>query len=197
MTPRKRTSWCTAPLLRATLTAALATSALTGCQTLADAASASGCEGTESRVDELKSYGVLDSLPQGAVVPQGFEDLESGCWEDSGEAWLYAERTYVLPTDGDGEGDKTDVTRHYRAAAEREGWKPSQSTRQSSKDARPASLCFTRGEADDAKMLDVYFLTEEILEAEESEPGPEFDSGAGYRVAVTATADGSATSCSA
>ncbi|MGW1716057.1 hypothetical protein [Streptomyces sp. NPDC002156] len=188
MTPRKPTNWFVTPLL----TAALTTGALTGCQTLSDAVSASACEGTESRVDELKSYGVLDSLPQGAVVPQGFEDPESGCWEDSGQAWLYADRTYVFP----GDGDRADVTRHYRAAAEREGWKPSLSTRRSARTDRPTSLCFTLGEADDTKMLDVYFLTEEILDAEETETGPEFDSGAGYRVAITATADGSATSCS-
>lgn len=191
MAPRKATSWCFAPLL----TAALATGTLTDCQTLSDAVSASGCEGAESRVDELKSYGILDSLPQGTTVPQGFEGLDSGCWEDSGEAWLYAERTYVFP----GDGDRADVTRHYRAAAEREGWKPSRTTQQSSTDDRPTSLCFTRGTADDTTMtttLDVYFLTDEILDAEESEPGPEFNSGAGYRVAITSTADGSATSCS-
>jgi hypothetical protein len=123
-------------------------------------------------------------------VPQGFEDLEAGCWEDSGEAWLYAERTYVFP------GDKADVTQHYRAAAEREGWKPSPATRQSSKEDQPANLCFTLGKTDDSTMLDVYFLTEEILDAEESKAGPEFSSGAGYRVAITSTADGSATSCS-
>ncbi|MEU0209287.1 hypothetical protein [Streptomyces canus] len=123
-------------------------------------------------------------------MPRGFEDLEAGCWEDSGEAWLYAERTYVFP------GDKAEVTQHYRAAAEREGWKPFQATRQSLKEDQPASLCFTLGEADDATRLDVYFLTEEILDAEDSKTGPEFSSGAGYRVAVTSTADGSATSCS-
>ncbi|MFF7545979.1 hypothetical protein ACFZCU_20455 [Streptomyces canus] len=123
-------------------------------------------------------------------MPQGFKDLEAGCWEDSGEAWLHAERTYVFP------GDKADVTQYYRAAAEREGWKPSQATRESSTKDQPANLCFTLGKADDATMLDVYFLTEEILEAEERKAGPEFSSGAGYRVAITSTADGSATSCS-
>jgi hypothetical protein len=186
LAPRRETGPCGALLV----TAALAAGTLTGCQTLADAASASGCEGTESRVGELKAYGILGSPPQGTIVPKGFEGLEAGCWEDSGEAWLHAERTYVFP------GDKADVTRHYRAAAEREGWQPSQATRRSSGEDRSANLCFTLGKADDATMLDVYFLTEEILDAEESRPGPEFGSGAGYRVAVTSTADGSATSCS-
>ncbi|QIQ02211.1 hypothetical protein [Streptomyces liangshanensis] len=64
---------------------------------------------------------------------------------------------------------------------------------------RPASLCFTRAGADkvggagDTATLDVYFLTAEILAAEDSAAGPEFRSGAGYRVSVTAAADGSGT----
>ncbi|MDT0478059.1 hypothetical protein RM863_38690 [Streptomyces sp. DSM 41014] len=166
------------------------TGALTGCQTIADAASASGCEGTESRVDDLKSYGILDSWPHGTIKPRGFKDLDAGCWEDSGEVQLYAERTYVFA------GNKVDVTKYYRAAAEREGWQPSHATRQSSKVDQPTNLCFTRGEADDAARLDVYFLTMEILDAEESKVGPEFGSGVGYRVSITSSADGSATSCS-
>lgn len=185
MAPRKGTGRCPALLLAA----AWVTGVLTGCQTLADAASAAGCEGTESRVDALKAYGILDSRPPGTIVPQGSEDLEAGCWEDSGEASLYAERTYVFP------GDRADVTRYYRAAAEREGWKPSRATQQSAKEDQPGNLCFTLGKADDATMVDVYFLTEEILDAEERRTGPEFSSGAGYRVAVSSTADGSATSC--
>ncbi|MFI5567464.1 hypothetical protein ACIA6T_08905 [Streptomyces sp. NPDC051740] len=168
----------------------VSTGALTGCQAAADAASVSDCEGTESRVDELKSYDVLDSRPQGTVEPRGFEGLDAGCWEDSGEAQLYAEHTYVFP------GDKADVTQHYRAAAEREGWTPSPATRRSSEAGQPTNLCFTRGKADNAAMLDVYFLTKEILDAEESKAGPEFDTGAGYRVSVTSSADGAAASCS-
>ncbi|MCC9704111.1 hypothetical protein E4N62_01825 [Streptomyces sp. MNU76] len=185
MTPRKRTGRCATFVL----TAALVTGALTGCQSLADAASAS-CEDTGSRVDALKSYDVLDSRPPGTIVPQGFEDLQAGCWEDSGEAWLYADRTYVFP------GDKAEVIQHYEAAAEREGWKPSKATRQALKENRSASLCFTRGKTDDATTLDVYFLTKEILDAEETKTGPDFDAGFGYRVAVNSTADGSAASCS-
>ncbi|WP_105971911.1 hypothetical protein [Streptomyces geranii] len=174
--------------------ATLATGALTGCQTLVDAASDAGCDGTESRVDELKAHGILGSRPQGTVVPKGFEKLDAGCWTDSGEVWLYAERTYVLPG---GEGDKAEVTRHYRAAAERAGWQPSRATRGSASADGPTSLCFTLGtKADDTTQLDVYFLTREILDAEESVTGPEFASGTGYRVAVTSgAADGSTAGC--
>ncbi|MFF2525034.1 hypothetical protein [Streptomyces liangshanensis] len=162
--------------------------------TLADLAPDSVCEGTGRQVDRLKGYGVLGSRPPGTVVPRGFEDLEAGCWEDSGESWLFAERTYVSP------GSRAEVTAHYRAAAERDGWEPSRGTRRSAKDVRQTSLCFTREGADQAggadgaggtATLDVYFLTTEILAAEDSAPGPEFRSGAGYRVSVTAAADGS------
>ncbi|MFD5029602.1 hypothetical protein ACFWM0_04105 [Streptomyces sp. NPDC058405] len=187
MAPRAGTGRCTALLL----TVALATGALTGCQSFLDAAPAQGCENTESRVKELESYDILDSRPEGTVVPQGFKDLESGCWEDSGEAWVYAERTYVF------RGDKAEVTQYYRAAAEHDGWELSQTSGKASKAERPANLCFTLGTGDGTTMLDVYFLTEEILDAEERKPGPEFSSGSGYRVAVTSTADGSTTSCSA
>lgn len=185
MTPRKRTGRCATLLV----TAALLTGALTGCQPLAEAASAT-CEDTGSRVDELKAYDVLESRPPGTIVPKGFTDLEAGCWEDSGEAWLYADRTYVFP------GEKAEVIQYYRAAAEREGWKLSRSTRQALEKDPSASLCFTRGGTDDATTLDVYFLTKEILDAEETETGPEFASGFGYRVSVGATADGSPNSCS-
>ncbi|WP_330321203.1 hypothetical protein OG927_31825 [Streptomyces clavifer] len=170
-------------------TVAVAAGALTGCQSIADA-SASGCDGTESRVEKLESYGVLGSRPEGAIIPKGFEKLESDCWQDSGDAQLYASRTYVL------RGDKAEVAAHYRTVAEQEGWKPARPDQGSSNDGQFAGLCFTRAEGDRATALDVYFLTKEILEAEERKPGPEFGSGSGYRVEITAAADGSPADCS-
>ncbi|MFD7897540.1 hypothetical protein [Streptomyces sp. NPDC059743] len=187
MALRAGTGRCAALLL----TVALATGALTGCDSLLlDAALDRGCENTESRVKELESYDILDSRPEGTVVPQGFEDLESGCWADSGDASVYADRTYVFP------GEKAEVIQYYRAAAERDGWELSQTLAKSSKAERPADLCFTLDKGDGTTMLDVYFLTEEILDAEGRKPGPEFNSGSGYRVSITSPADGSTTRCS-
>ncbi|QXE36000.1 hypothetical protein KQY30_18825 [Streptomyces sp. GMY02] len=157
---------------------------------LLDAALNRGCENTENRVKELESHDILDSRPEGTVVPQGFEDLESGCWADSGDAWVYADRTYVFP------GDKAEVTQYYRAAAERDGWELSQTSAKASKAESPADLCFTLGKGDSTTTLDVYFLTEETLDAEERKAGPEFNSGSGYRVAINSPADGSTTGCS-
>ncbi|MYZ35258.1 MULTISPECIES: hypothetical protein [unclassified Streptomyces] len=171
------------------LTVASAASALTGCSVL-EAGLDRGCENTESRVKELESHDILDSRPEGTVVPQGFEDLESGCWADSGDASVYADRTYVFP------GDKAEVTRYYRAAAERDGWELSQTSAKSSKVEQAADLCFTLDKRDSTTMLDVYFLTEEILDEEGRKPGPEFNSGSGYRVSITSPADGSTISCS-
>ncbi|MER6238767.1 hypothetical protein ABT185_22340 [Streptomyces clavifer] len=85
---------------------------------------------------------------------------------------------------------------HYRTVAEQEGWKPARPDQGSSNDGQFAGLCFTRAEGDRATALDVYFLTKEILEAEERKPGPEFGSGSGYRVEITAAADGSPADCS-
>ncbi|MFD7899206.1 hypothetical protein [Streptomyces sp. NPDC059743] len=162
---------------------------LTGCSVL-DAGLDRGCENTESRVKELESQDILDSRPEGTVAPQGFEDLDSGCWADSGDAWVFANRTYVFP------GDKAEVIPYYRAAAKRDGWELSQAYAKSSTVERPADLCFTLGKGDSTTTLEVYFLTAEILDMEGRKPGPEFSSGSGYRVAITSPADGSTTSCS-
>ncbi|MFJ5266246.1 hypothetical protein ACIQAC_37880 [Streptomyces sp. NPDC088387] len=169
--------------VRVLLAAALAVGALGGCRTLLDAADESGCDGTGGRVDALRSDGVLDSRPPGATVPDGFEKADAGCWQDSGEAWLYAERTYVFP------GDKGDLLDHYRAVAGPAGWKLSRTD-------RSAGLCFTPATGEGTSTLNVRFLTAEDLKAQEPEPGPEFGSGAGYSVALSATADGSPTGCS-
>ncbi|MFJ6571198.1 hypothetical protein ACIQNU_27665 [Streptomyces sp. NPDC091292] len=170
------------------LAVASAAGVLTGCSVL-DAGLDRGCENTGSRVKELESYGILDSRPEGTVVPQGFKDLESGCWADSGDASVYAERTYVFP------GDKAEVTRYYRAAAERDGWKAFPASGKSSTAEPSTDLCFTLGKEAGTAMLDVFFLTDKILDEEEREPGPEFSSGSGYRVSVTSAADGSTMSC--
>ncbi|MFE2293843.1 hypothetical protein [Streptomyces sp. NPDC059452] len=182
---RTRTGRCVTVLL----TAAVTSGVLTGCQSLAAASLTASCEDTESRVRELDSHAVLESRPEGTVVPQGFEK-DSGCWADSGDVVLHTDRTYVFP------GDEADVLKHYRTAAERDGWKLSGTTEEAPDKDGPAGLCFDLGKGDRAATLGVYFLTEEILDEEGRRPGPEFSSGVGYRVAITSAADGSETSCS-
>ncbi|MEW1724352.1 hypothetical protein [Streptomyces sp. NPDC093109] len=172
-----------------------ATGALTGCELL-DAALDRGCEDSERRIEEAESYGVLGSHPEGAIVPKGFEEVDSGCWADSGSAYVWADRTYVFP------GDKAEVTAYYREAAKRDGWKlsgaydPSGEYGERAKAGEPADLCFTLGKDDDSTILDVFFLAEGVLALdEERKPGPEFSSGSGYRVSIDSTADGSPNGC--
>ncbi|MFJ8808813.1 hypothetical protein [Streptomyces sp. NPDC102490] len=86
------------------LATVLVTSALTGC-TLMDLAQ--DCEGTDARVEEMAALDILDSRPDEATVPRGFEDVDAGCWTDSGDVMVYAERTYAFP------GTRADVATQY------------------------------------------------------------------------------------
>ncbi|MEU9337204.1 hypothetical protein AB0D49_29270 [Streptomyces sp. NPDC048290] len=162
------------------LTGVVATGVVSGCQTLEDVAGG-GCEGTVSQVDALTEYSVLDSRPRGAIVPEGFERVDAGCWADSGEVHLYADRTYVHP------GPESEVIEHYRTAARREGWLGADET--DTPGGGTSSLCFTRPSGDGPTTLDIYFLTDEILREEDTEPGPDFDTGVGYRVAISSSVD--------
>ncbi|MER7620867.1 hypothetical protein [Streptomyces sp. NPDC126503] len=155
------------------LTTALAAGALAGC-TLLEVVTAD-CEGTEARVKELAALGVLDAPPAGATVPRGFEKADAGCWADSGDVVLYAERTYAFP------GPRTAVATHYRTAALRDGWTPSPGT--------PAGdLCFTRK---DTALLIVFHTAETLTESGHGNR-PDLLTGAGYNVAVETYANSGA-----
>ncbi|MCX5338712.1 hypothetical protein [Streptomyces atratus] len=84
------------------------------------------------------SLGILDSRPPGAAVHKGFEDIESGCWDDGGDAWIYAKRTYAFP------GPWAEVVQHYRAAAKGDGWKPAPDSAQPPAPEKTTQQCFTR-----------------------------------------------------
>ncbi|MEU3691437.1 hypothetical protein [Streptomyces narbonensis] len=158
------------------LSAVLAAGGLTGCSApllFAD------CEGTEERVREMESLAILDSRPVGATSPVHYEDVDAGCWSDSGDVVVYADRTYAFP------GTRAEVLRHYAAAAERDGWKAPPGPTPALPPGQAEGLCFTRTEGGEATQLDVYFLTTENLAYEEHEPGPELTSGSAYRLSVT------------
>jgi hypothetical protein len=136
---------------------------------------AADCEGTGARVRELAALGILDSRPAGATVPRGFEQADAGCWADSGDVVLYADRTYVFS--GTGEA----VAAHYRTAASRDGWIPSSGS-------RPGDLCFTR----DGTTLAVVLLTPERLAENGHGDRRDLRAGTGYRVGVETHVDGGA-----
>ncbi|WP_399936801.1 hypothetical protein ACGH52_00975 [Streptomyces sp. BBFR25] len=140
------------------------TSALTGC-TLMDLAR--DCEGTDARVEELAALRVLDSRPDEAAVARGFEEVDAGCWSDSGEVTVYAERTYACP------GTRAGVAAHYRTAAQQDGWSPDP-------DAAPGDLSFVKKTMN----LRITFLTAELLAEGGHGSRPDLSTGAGYSITV-------------
>ncbi|GKQ38468.1 hypothetical protein ALMP_49990 [Streptomyces sp. A012304] len=170
-----RTSSATRPI-SLLLSTALAAATLTGCalQELAR-----DCEGTDDRVKEMAALDILDSRPEGATIARGFEEVDAGCWADSGDVVVYASRTYAFP------GTRADVTAYYQTAVVRDGWIPDP-------EALPGELCFTR----EGMALWIVFLTAERLEEEGHGSRPDLTTGAGYSVSIDSYVDsGAETSC--
>jgi hypothetical protein len=146
------------------LSTAFAAGTLTGC---ALPGLAGDCEGTDDRVKEMAALDILDSRPAGATVARGFEEVDAGCWADSGDVSVYANRTYAFP------GAQTEVAAHYRTAAARDGWKPGP-------EALPDDLCFAR----DEMVLQIVFLTAASLAEDGHGSRPDLTTGAGYSISI-------------
>ncbi|MFI8425869.1 hypothetical protein [Streptomyces sp. NPDC085479] len=146
------------------LTTALAAVTVTGCAFLE---LARDCEGTEDQVKETAALGILDQRPDGAAVARGFEDVDAGCWADSGDVTVFATRTYTFA------GTRADVSAYYRTAAVRDGWSQDPET-------PPGDLSFTR----DGMVLSVVFLTAEGLAEAGHGSRPDLTTGAGYAISV-------------
>ncbi|MEU0228588.1 hypothetical protein ABZ177_30170 [Streptomyces sp. NPDC006284] len=149
------------PLLLAT---ALAASMLSGCS-LMDLAR--DCEGTDARITETATLDILDSKPHEATAARGFETVDTGCWADSGDVVVSAERIYAFP------GTRAEVAAHYRAAAPREGWSPDP-------DAAPDDLRFVK----ESMSLRIVFLTAESLAEDGHESRSDLTSGAAYSIGI-------------
>ncbi|MGW3385718.1 hypothetical protein [Streptomyces cinereoruber] len=154
------------------LAAVLVGATLTGCGLLE---LAGDCEGTDDRVRETAALDILDSRPDGATVARGFEEVDAGCWADSGDVMVYAGRTYAFP------GARADVTAHYRTAAVRDGWTPAPGS-------LLGDLCFTREDT----VLWIAFLTAERLAEDGHGSRPGLTTGADYSVTVDAYVNGGA-----
>ncbi|MFG3039178.1 hypothetical protein ACGFYZ_20000 [Streptomyces sp. NPDC048330] len=137
----------------------------------------------------LAALPLFESKPAAATIPKDFREVASGCEDDSGDAWLSAERTYAFP------GTRAEVIQYYRTAAERDGWKLEEDPGPSPVPEEKAGLCFTRGGEGEAMMLMIYFMTPRDLAIEGYAAGPEFASGSGFRLAVGSEADGAPTGC--
>ncbi|WP_424869728.1 hypothetical protein [Streptomyces sp. SAI-229] len=154
------------------LSTVLAAGTLTGCalQELTR-----DCEGTDGRVREMAALGILDSRPAGATVARGFEEVDAGCWADSGDVSVYAGRTYAFP------GTEADVVAHYRTAAVRDGWDPDP-------EAPSGEPCFVKEDM----TLRVVFLTAEGLAEDGHGSRPDLTTGAGYSVSADSFVDSGA-----
>lgn len=141
--------------------------ALTGCalQELAR-----DCAGTDDRVKEMAGLDILASRPAGATIASGFEEVDAGCWADSGDVSVYASRTYAFP------GTPAEVAAHYRTAAARDGW------RQDPEAASGGGLCLVK----EGTALRVVLLTAEGLAEDGHGSRPDLTTGAGYSVEVDA-----------
>lgn len=149
---------------------------LTGCALLD---LAQDCEGTDPRVQELAALDILGSRPDEAIVARGFEKADAGCWADSGEVAVYAERTYAFA------GTRAEVAEHYRTATRQDGWR---------RDSEAASddLCFGR----EKMSLRIIFLTAELLEEYGHGTRPDLTTGAGYWIRIDANVNsGSEAGC--
>ncbi|GGU50219.1 hypothetical protein [Streptomyces lavendofoliae] len=158
-----RTGSATRPI-SLVLSTALAAATLTGCALLE---LASDCEGTDARVKKMTALDILDSRPDGASIARGFEEVDAGCWADSGDVVVYADRTYAFP------GTRAEVTEHYQTAVVRDGWIPDP-------EALPGELCFTKEDM----ALSIVFLTAERLEEDGHGNRPDLTTGAGYSLSA-------------
>lgn len=169
------------------LTTALLAGGLTGCSSLSPF---NTCDDTATRVKELRSQPILRTAPKGATVPKDLASVDAGCFEDSGDAWLYATRIYAFP------GPRQKVVDFYRTTAKAHGWRLQSAPAGLSAPETTAGLCFTKGGDGDALLLTVLFTTPRQLKIEHDyDAGPEFDSASGFEVEVGSETDGSKTGC--
>ncbi|MFE6037096.1 hypothetical protein [Streptomyces sp. NPDC056452] len=148
------------------------------------------CDDTATRVKALRAQPILESVPEGATAPKDFASVPAGCIDDSGDAWLYAERVYAFP------GPRQEVVDFYRATAGADGWRLQSAPSGLSAPETTAGLCFTRGGDGDSLLLTVQFTTARRLKIEHDyKAGPEFDSGSGFELEVGSETDGARTGC--
>ncbi|QDY77275.1 hypothetical protein [Streptomyces qinzhouensis] len=99
------------------------------------------CAGSAALEREIDALPFFAAAPPGTGPVKGFEPPggRAGCLDDSGDELITAGTVYRLT------GDKQAVADHFRAVAERDGWKrgPAESVKGDSLESTdPADLCF-------------------------------------------------------
>ncbi|MFF5705052.1 hypothetical protein ACFY7H_21475 [Streptomyces sp. NPDC012794] len=172
--------------VRLLLATVLAAAALSGCSHLSPFTT---CEGTGPQVAALDQSPALDLHPPGARPLHGGATDGATCTDDSGDAWLSADRLYVY------DGSAADVLAYYARELPAAGWHPVRRSGPVPAGGTPVS-CF---ESPDRPSVVVTFESPaDLREFYQVDPGPE-PAGSAPRtwvhVYTEASTDGSRMDC--
>ncbi|ALC19428.1 hypothetical protein SPRI_1122 [Streptomyces pristinaespiralis] len=149
MTATRRSPWRMIGL-------ALVLSAATGAGLLALVArefDAGDCADAAARTEQVASLRVFDMPPPGARPSRGWEEAESECLDDSGEAWLAVTWQY------DWGASRQSVMDHYRAAAGEDGWSVEPPDGGAGVPLGPADVCYAKDIEGGPVLLRIFFDT--------------------------------------
>ncbi|GHI85236.1 hypothetical protein ACWGF3_02135 [Streptomyces xanthophaeus] len=172
--------------LRLLLATVLVGSALSGCAFLSPFTS---CKGTGPAVAELDELPALELHPPGATPVDGGAADGATCTDDSGDAWLTADRLYVY------DGSEVEVVAYYVREMAAAGWHPGPRVGPAPQGRIPAP-CF---ESPDRPSVRVIFESPaELREFYQVDPGPEPTGSAPrtwFVLSAEASPDGSRMDC--
>ncbi|MFD3538389.1 hypothetical protein ACFWUQ_02670 [Streptomyces sp. NPDC058662] len=172
--------------LRLLLATVLAGATLSGCSFLSPFAT---CEGTGPEVAALDELPALDLHPPGARPLDGGAADGATCTDDSGDAWLSADRLYVY------DGNAADVLAYYARELPAAGWHPVQRIGAAPEGRTPVT-CF---ESPDRPSVIVTFESPaDLREFYLVDPGPEPTDSVPrtwFHVFAEASTDGSRMDC--
>ena len=109
------------------------------------------CADSAVRTEQVASLRILDMPPPRSRPSPGWENAESECLDDSGEAWLAVTRQF------DSEETWPVVLDHYRAAAGRDGWSVELPDGGAGIPQGPADVCYTKDVAGGPVLLRILF----------------------------------------
>ncbi|MFD3696914.1 hypothetical protein ACFWUZ_12305 [Streptomyces sp. NPDC058646] len=174
--------------MRVLLAVLLAGAGLSGCSLLLPSAS---CEGTGPAVAELDGLPVLALRPEGAVPVGGGSWAEAACVDDTGGAWLSAQRLYAYG------GTKEEVLEYYGREARAAGWRPVDDL-DTGPDGRTALFCFAS--ADRPSIMLSFESPAMLRKIYGMQPPPAallgVDARTWYSLSAEAAPDGSSMGCS-
>ncbi|MCX4960057.1 hypothetical protein [Streptomyces virginiae] len=147
------------------------------------------CKRTGPYLAELTKVPVLELRPDRAAPLGGEAGPHAGCTEESGVAWLSAERLYAYS------GSQEEVLEYYDRAAPKVGWRPARDHHLEPDDQRPRFCFESRGRP---SVTLGFHTAQQLREAYGVDPGPETDATGPriwFSVRTSAQNDGSSFGC--